>query len=90
MLTATRSPFGDDRYLSRVEYQAGIGVDTFGDGSKHVAIAFSTNADGERKQSYVVTLRPSDFERVVREMMGADPEAAVKAFGAAMQDFRIP
>lgn len=89
MLTVRRSAYGDDNYWTRKQYQAGVGVNFYQDGEPgYVVISFATNPGGMRKQSYAVTIRPSDFERVASEMLKADPEAAIRAFGAAMQDFK--
>ncbi|MEA2891453.1 MAG: hypothetical protein QOI05_2246 [Bradyrhizobium sp.] len=91
MLTVRRSGYRDDSYWTRKEYKAGIGADFLEEGKPgRVRIAFATNPEGLRKQSYSVTIRPDDFETVAREMMKADPEKAIRAFGAAMQDFERP
>jgi hypothetical protein len=38
-----------------------------------------------RSESYQIVIRPEAFADLASHMMQADPEAAIKAFGAAMQ-----
>jgi hypothetical protein len=40
---------------------------------------------------FKIGIHPRDFEKLAKEMMTTNPEAAVKAFGAALQDVpKIP
>jgi hypothetical protein len=45
---------------------------------------------GARSQSYVTRIPPPDFAALAKEMVNANPEAAIKAFGAAMQEVAFP
>lgn len=72
----------NDTYRTRKHYKAGLCADT-----GWIRISFATNPGGLRQQCYQVAILPSDFEAVAREMLRADPEKAIKAFGAAMQNF---
>jgi hypothetical protein len=91
MLSVRRSGYQNDSYWTRKQYKAGIGADFFEEGKPgYVRIAFATNPEGLRKQSYSVAILPDNFETVAREMVKADPEKAIRAFGAAMLDFEKP
>jgi hypothetical protein len=73
---------------TRKEYQAGIGAEFYRRGEPGtVAIVFSTNPQGDRRSAFRIYIDPQDFEIVAREMLKADPKQAIRAFGAAMQDF---
>ena len=89
MLEVRRSQ-ENDTFETRKHYKAGFCADFSGDG-KHgwIRISFATNPDGRIQQRYQVVISPKDFEDVAREMLRADPEKAIRAFGAAMQDFEV-
>jgi hypothetical protein len=90
MLTVRRSGYQSDSFWGGKEYKAGIVADFNDNGHPGwLRIAFATNPEGIRKQAYEVTIRSSDFETVAREMLRADPEKAIKAFGAAMQTLKL-
>jgi hypothetical protein len=40
--------------------------------------------------AFTIGIMPAQFEALAKEMVKAQPEAAVKAFGAAMQGVQIP
>jgi hypothetical protein len=86
MLDVLRSD-QNDTYRTRKHYKAGFAADGIGEGRGWIRIAFATNPGGRRQQCYQLAILPNDFEAVAREMLKADPEKAIKAFGAAMQDF---
>lgn len=89
MLDVLRSD-QNDTYRARRNYKAGFRADRDEAGRPGwVRISFATNPDGLRQQRYQLSVRPNDFEAFAREMLKADPERAIKAFGAAMQDFEI-
>jgi hypothetical protein len=87
MLNVLRSD-QNDTYRTRKTYKAGLRAELNNDQRPGwIRISFATNPDGLRQQCYQVAIVPNDFETVAREMLKADPEKAIKAFGAAMQDF---
>jgi hypothetical protein len=90
MLTVIRNGYRSETHRTREEYQAGVGAEfplhVGEDG--YVEIAFSTNPEGDRRQTYVVHLTANNFAEVAREMFRANPAEAIKAFGAAMQEFK--
>ena len=90
MLSAHRSD-RNDTYETRKTYQAGLRAEHNDDGRPGwIRISFATNPEGVRQQVYEVRIRPDYFETVAREMLRADPEKAIRAFGAAMHDFEKP
>jgi hypothetical protein len=54
--------------------------------ARYVLIKFTTNPDGERGNVFRVTIGRDEFKELASAMMSADPTAAIKAFGAAMQE----
>jgi hypothetical protein len=51
-----------------------------------VIIGFRTNPKGEKPSDFDVSILSENFGMLARTMMHADPEAAIKAFGAALQE----
>jgi hypothetical protein len=90
MLSAHRRD-QNDTYQTRKTYKAGVCAELNDDGRPGwLRFSFATNPDGARQQCYEVRVRPVDFETVAKEMLRADPEKAIRAFGVAMQDFEKP
>ena len=90
MLTVTRDGYeaAGGSTPTRKEYEASVKALFFTRNSPGiVAISFVTNREGSRKTAFQVHIDGSDFEEVAREMMKANPAAAIRAFGAAMADF---
>ncbi len=54
-----------------------------------VLIKFTTNPDGQRGNAFRVTIGREEFRELAAVMMSADPTAAIRAFGAAMQEAEI-
>jgi len=52
---------------------------------QYVLIKFTTNPDGQKGNIFRVTIGRDEFKELAQAMMHADPSAAIKAFGAAMQ-----
>jgi hypothetical protein len=89
MLNVLRSD-QNDTYRTRKHYKAGLQADVMEEGRPGwIRISFATNPGGLRQQCYQLAIVPNDFEMVAHEMLRADPEKAIKAFGAAMQDFEV-
>jgi hypothetical protein len=53
-------------------------------------LEISVFTNGARSQGYRSVIPSRDFETLAKEMVKANPEVAVKAFGAAMQDAKFP
>jgi hypothetical protein len=51
-----------------------------------VIIGFRTNPKGEKPSDFDVSIVPENFKMLAQAMMHADSEAAIKAFGTALQD----
>ena len=84
-ITVKREPFSTvGSYTAPTEY-AGAAV-VFPE-LPAVCIQFDTNPGGQRRASYRISIHSGRFEELTRLMMKADPQAAIRAFGAAMQDF---
>ena len=50
-----------------------------------VTLGYSRNMNGRDKTHYSVIVGPDDFANLALAMMNANPQAAIKAFGAALQ-----
>src|SRR5262245_21789159 len=92
-LKAYRYPFTlwyDIRYPK--EYRAGLRAVRDGNGCiewGYLDIAFATNPRGLNKSMFNVKILASDFEALAKEMMKADPHAAIKAFAVAINEAKI-
>jgi hypothetical protein len=53
---------------------------------KCICFGFQTNSDGLRKSKFSGAFGSGHFEQLARLMMAANPHAAIKAFGKAMQE----
>jgi hypothetical protein len=89
-LKVVREPYENDggvsAFFKRKEYDGVLHGDNFQVGfGGWLTIAFSTNPNGERRSVFSAVIHPRDFEALAMEMVKANPQAAVKAFGAAMQ-----
>jgi hypothetical protein len=85
-LTAQRSPRGlTSSHLTHQHYDAYVNSTVDG-----IDIRFATS--GKQNQSrFIIVIGPYNFEKLAKEMMQTHPEAAVKAFGAALQEVpKIP
>ena len=56
---------------------------------RYLELRFATNLNGQRSSLFSTGISPQHFEEVARMMMEADPQAAIRAFGAAMQTAEI-
>ncbi len=56
----------------------------------HVGLQFSRPIfGGEKTEGLKIVIEPGAFADLAREMMKADPQQAIRAFGNALQDFQI-
>jgi hypothetical protein len=78
-LTARSSPLTEKHY------------DAFVVSTIHgIEMSFATSGK-QRGSGFYIPIGPQDFEKLAKEMMTTNPEAAVRAFGAALQEVpKIP
>jgi hypothetical protein len=85
-LKFTRSPYKDHSYSAEVSMDGQLYTRP-GDG--YIGIHFSTDPDRHNRSYFSAGINPHKFEELARLMVEADPQAAVRAFGAAIQDVEI-
>jgi hypothetical protein len=81
-----REPYKNHSYSAVVSFDGQI-YTRLGDG--YIGIHFSTNLDGRGRSYFSAGIGPSNFEDLARMMVEVDPQAAIRAFGAAMRDVEI-
>ena len=87
-LEFTRSPYEEHSYFAEKSYDGHMRLWRSRDFS-HLEIGFSTNPNGQRRSTFSAPIGPKRFEELARLMVEADPQAAIRAFGAAMKDAEI-
>jgi hypothetical protein len=55
-----------------------------------LTLAFSLPQGGKKQTRYEIPILDRDFGELADIMMKADPQAAIRAFGKAMQNVQIP
>jgi hypothetical protein len=89
-LKFTRSPYEEHSCFAEKFYDGHMCIWRFHDKSTgYLEIGFSTNPDGRRRSTFNAPIGPDQFEELARLMVEADPQAAIRAFGAAMKDVEI-
>jgi hypothetical protein len=90
-LSINRSPFGEHSYFAEKTIAGSLLVSRVGRPSdfRYLEIRFVTNPDGQRSSLFSSAIVPEQFEEVARMMMEADPQAAVRAFGAVLQTAEV-
>ena len=81
-----REPYRDHSYSAEMSFagrMCAMSVDGY------IGIQFSTKPDGLRRSHFRAAIGPAKFEELARLMVEVDPQAAIRAFGAAMQDVEI-
>jgi hypothetical protein len=86
-LTFTREPYRDHSYSAEVSFDGRMSAMSV-DG--YVGIQFSTKPDALRRSHFRAAIGPTKFEELARLMVEANPQVAIRAFGAAMRDIEIP
>jgi hypothetical protein len=74
--------------LQHKKYEAWVGATEVLAGQWYLSVAFITNPDGQKRSSFDGVISPDNFNDLAKEMMKVDPVAAIKAFGAAMQEIQ--
>ena len=91
-LKFTRSPYEDHSYFAEKSCDGQTRIwraETRGQSYGYLEIGFSTNPSGQRRSTFTAGIGPNQFEEMARLMIEADPQAAIRAFGAAMKDVEI-
>lgn len=87
-LSIKQSPLSDHSYFAERELVGAlqsVQTGTF----RFLELRFATNPNGQRSSLFSSGIGPADFEELARMMMQADPQAAVRAFGAALQTAEV-
>lgn len=92
-LSVRRQPSCDHSYFAVKSFDATLLVGRLGvsnDDQRWLELGFSTKADGKKNVSLFNTaIYPRHFVELARMMVEADTEAAIHAFGAAMQTAEV-
>jgi hypothetical protein len=81
-----REPKSDHSIFAKKDFDGYISPVKFTEDCKGLQIGFETNPGGQGSlfKGYIVS---ADFGDLAKQMLGADPQAAIRAFGAALQEF---
>jgi hypothetical protein len=86
-LDFVRSPYsGQGPRSAKKFFEGGLNAARWHSDFCCIEVGFSEGPNGS---SLHTTIVPDQFEHVARIMMTADPQAAIRAFGAAMQEAEI-
>ncbi len=90
-LTFRRSPVEEHSYFAEKSYDGHIRIWRLSHEKScgYLEIGFTTNPDGQRRSAFSAGISPEQFEELAQLMVEADPQAAIRAFGAAMRDVEI-
>jgi flagellar basal body rod protein FlgC len=81
-----REPKAEHSYFAEKNFDGYICAVKITEDHRGLRIAFETNPGGQGSlfNGYIVS---RDFVNLAKEMLRADPESAIRAFGAALQEF---
>src|SRR5437762_8362370 len=88
-LDFTRTPESSDSYFAEKTFRGGLQAVRWDGDYWGIQINFSTNPTGRNHSNFRAVINPKQFEELARIMMEADPRAAIRAFGAAMQGAEV-
>ncbi len=88
-LSITQSPLKEHSYFAEKTLAGSLQVVRVPGDFRFLALSFVTNPDGERSSQFSTGIDPKQFEELARMMMDADPQAAVRAFGTALQTAEV-
>src|SRR5262249_53969675 len=54
-----------------------------------IGISFVTNPDGQRSSTFEAYIEADKFEELAQMMVDADPQKAIRAFGAVLQGVNV-
>jgi hypothetical protein len=84
-----RSPLSDHSYFAEKTFEASLFVGHMKEDSpRWLELRFAAGTD-ERTSIFEGAIGARDFSSVATMMMEADPEAAIRAFGKAMEFARV-
>jgi hypothetical protein len=89
-----RSPESSTEHRDERRFKGRLYVMSWTQEQWGLEIAFSTNPMGDDPKGhdhsrFRAAIGPRQFEKLARIMREADPQAAIRAFGAAMRDVEI-
>jgi len=88
-LSINQSPLSDHSYFAEKTLAGSLHVVSMPNDFRFLELRFATNPDGRRSTLFSTGISAKHFEEVARMMIEADPEAAIRAFGTAMQAAQI-
>jgi hypothetical protein len=82
----SREPKSEHSIFAKKYFDGYICAEKFTEDCKGLSIGFETNpsSQGSLFNGYIVS---GDFGDLAKEMLMADPQAAIRAFGAALQEY---
>jgi hypothetical protein len=87
-LRVRRQPLSDHSYKAEASFDASLSVEHAGfcdNDQRWLELRFATNA----VSLFDSAIYPNDFAELARMMVEVDPEAAIHAFGAALQTAEV-
>src|SRR6516165_5590810 len=88
-LNMRRGPLRDHRWPVEKLVEATLLVDGWGPPQRWLSLTFVTSPDGVASSRFHTAIHPRHFAEVAQMMVEADPEAAIRAFGKAMENVHI-
>jgi len=89
-LDVRRGPLSDHSYFAEREIPATLSVVKGSDDDERwLRLRFVTNPDGKARSEFRSAIYPMHFVDVAQMMMEANPEAAIRAFGRAMENAQV-
>jgi hypothetical protein len=88
-LNMRRGPLRDHSWPAEKSAEATLLVDGWGPPRRWLSLTFVTSPDGVADSRFHGTIQPRHFTDVAQMMVEADLEAAIRAFGKAMENVRI-
>jgi hypothetical protein len=81
-----REPKSDHSIFAKKDFDGYLSPVKFNEDCKGLQIGFETNPGGQGSffKGYILS---ADFGDLAKELLRADPEAAIRAFGAALQEY---
>ena len=90
-ITITRTGYNTPRSPFRPRQRYDLYLNGFPEEQRmpgHIEFGFITNASGLRQSDFHGHIMPGEFVELAAAMMAANPDAAIRAFGAALQNFK--
>jgi hypothetical protein len=83
-----REPKSEHSYFAEKNFDGYVASAKITENHKCLKIGFATNPGGQGSlfSAYIMS---TDFGDLAKEMLRADPESAIRAFGAALQEYGV-